>query len=115
VNDDAIRLLADELTGYHDPRLDLRTLTGLHEQGMRRLTRLMGDIGDRYVGPDRHLVYFALRSVGVEAERAMRLRSSLDRFPEWTWRPILRARVDKIVGCLTEVHRSPAFRSLGAA
>jgi hypothetical protein len=108
VNADQIHLLADELTGYHDATLDVRTLASLHERGMRRLTRLINELSENYFGPDRQAIFFALRSVAIDAEKAMRLRVNVDRLPEWTWRPILRARVDKIAHCLAEVARSAA-------
>jgi hypothetical protein len=110
-----LRHLGDELTAYADDRRPVASVARMHAAGMRRLTELIEGLGATWVGPDRQAVFFALRSVAIEAERAMRLRNQLDRFPEWTWRPILRARVDKITGCLNEVCRLSGQGAASAA
>lgn len=72
---------------------------------MRELTRVVRELGKTYDGPDHQVLFFALRTVAVEAEGARQVRAQLDRFPEWVWRRPLRKRVTRIAGCMTEAIR----------
>ncbi len=69
---------------------------------MRELTRVVRELGKTYNGPGHQVLFFALRTVAVEAEDARQVRAQLDRFPEWVWRRPLRKRVTRIAGCIAE-------------